>query len=93
MLFRSPTPTEWVVHGSGTTADVLAAALSQHAGGKPASRATDSNWVGLEVAGLQLRQTDGRPAWHVAQAASLNEVVVFDELPAVAGGAPNPTPF
>ncbi len=72
---------------SGTTADALAAAVSQHLGGKPASRAPSSDWVGVEVAGLQLRQTDGRPAWQVAQDAALKDVVVFDELPTVAGGA------
>jgi 3-hydroxybutyryl-CoA dehydrogenase len=82
-----PAQTQWVVHGSGTTADALAAAVSQHLGGKPASRAPSSDWVGVEVAGLQLRQTDGRPAWQVAQDAALKDVVVFDELPTVAGGA------
>lgn len=86
-LSHLPAPTEWVVHGCGTTADVLAAALSQCAGGKPASRVTDSDWVGLDVAGLQLRYTDGRCAWQVAQVAGLNEVVVLDEMPTVAGGA------
>ncbi len=82
-----PAQTQWVVHGSGASADALAAAVSQHLGGKPASRAPSSDWVGVEVAGLQLRQTDGRPAWQVAQDAALKDVVVFDELPTVAGGA------
>ena len=86
-----PAQTQWVVHGSGATADALAAAVSQHLGGKPASRAPSSDWVGVEVTGLgtgiQLRQTDGRPASHVAQAEGLKDLAVFDELPTVAGGA------
>ena len=82
-----PATTQWVVHGSGAVADALATAVSQHLGGKAASRATSSNWVGLEVAGLQLHQTNGRPAWQVAQDACLKDVAVFDELPTVAGGA------
>jgi len=81
-----PATAQWVVHGSGDVADALASAVSQCLGGKTASRATSSNWVGLEVAGLQLRQTDGRPAWQVAQDACLTDVAVFDELPTVAGG-------
>lgn len=81
-----PVTAQWVVHGGGDVADALASAVSQCLGGKTASRATSSNWVGLEVAGLQLRQTDGRPAWQVAQDACLKDVAVFDELPTVAGG-------
>jgi 3-hydroxybutyryl-CoA dehydrogenase len=81
-----PVTAQWVVHGSGDVADALASAVSQCLGGKTASRATSSNWFGLEVAGLQLRQTDGRPAWQVAQDACLKDVAVFDELPTVAGG-------
>jgi 3-hydroxybutyryl-CoA dehydrogenase len=68
-------------------ADALAAAATQHAQGKAASRVTSSAWVGMEVAGLQLHQTDGRPAWQVAQTLGLKNVAVFDELPTVAGGA------
>ena len=82
-----PVQTPWVVHGSGAVADALAAAVSQHLGGKPASRAPSSDWVGVEVAGLQLRQTDGRPAAHVAHQQGLKDLAVFDELPTVAGGA------
>jgi 3-hydroxybutyryl-CoA dehydrogenase len=82
-----PATTQWVVHGSGAVADALAAAVSQHLAGKTASRVTSSNWIGLEVAGLQLHQTDGRPAWQVAQDACLKDVAVFDELPTVEGGA------
>jgi 3-hydroxybutyryl-CoA dehydrogenase len=81
-----PATEQWVVHGSGDVAEALASAVSQYLGGKTASRATSSNWVGLEVAGLQLRQTDGRPAWQVAQDACLKDMAVFDELPTVAGG-------
>jgi 3-hydroxybutyryl-CoA dehydrogenase len=82
-----PTTAQWIVHGSGTTAEALATAVSQLLGGQPVSRATSSDWVGVDVAGIQLRQTDGRPAWQVAQAAGLKDLVVFDELPTVAGGA------
>ena len=86
-----PAQTPWVVHGSGAVADALATAVSQHLGGKPASRAPSSDWVGVEVTGLgtgiQLRQTDGRPASQVAQAEGLKDLAVFDELPTVAGGA------
>jgi 3-hydroxybutyryl-CoA dehydrogenase len=81
-----PATVQWVVHGSGDVADALASAVSQYLGGKTASLATSSNWVGLEVAGLQLRQTDGRPAWQVAQDACLKDLAVFDELPTVSGG-------
>jgi 3-hydroxybutyryl-CoA dehydrogenase len=82
-----PANTQWVVHGSGVVADALASAVTQYAQGKAASRATSSAWVGIEVAGLQLHQTDGRPAWQVAQSFGLKNVAVFDELPTVAGGA------
>lgn len=80
-----PSQTQWVVHGSGTTADALVAAVSKFLGGKPASRATTSDWVGLEVAGLQLRQTDGRSAGQVAKVESIKDLAVFDELPTSAG--------
>jgi 3-hydroxybutyryl-CoA dehydrogenase len=82
-----PANAQWLVHGSGAVADTLAATVAQHLNGKPASRATSSDWVGVEVAGLQLRQTDGRCAWQVAQDAGVKNVAVFDELPTVAGGA------
>jgi 3-hydroxybutyryl-CoA dehydrogenase len=82
-----PATAAWCVHGTGAVADALAAALSQHVGGQAAPRATASDWVGIEVAGLQLRQTDGRPARQVAQEAGLKDMAVFDELPVVAGGA------
>jgi 3-hydroxybutyryl-CoA dehydrogenase len=82
-----PANTQWVVHGSGAVADALASAVTQYAQGKAASRATSSAWVGIEVSGLQLHQTDGRPAWQVAQALDLKNMAVFDELPTVAGGA------
>jgi 3-hydroxybutyryl-CoA dehydrogenase len=82
-----PANAQWVVHGSGAVADALAASVVEHFNGKPTSRATSSNWVGLEVAGLQLRQTDGCCAWQVAQEASVKNLAVFDELPTMAGGA------
>ncbi len=82
-----PASTTWVVHGSGAVADRLATAVSAHLGGKPASRAPSSDWVGVQVAAGQLRLTDGRPAWQVAHDVSVVNVAVFDELPTVAGGA------
>ena len=82
-----PANASWVVHGTGVVADALAVAASQHLGGKPVSRAPSSDWVGVAVAGIQLRQTDGRPAWQVAQSAGVKDMAVFDELPTVAGGA------
>lgn len=82
-----PAQAQWVVHGSGVTAEALVAALSHHLDGKPVSRATSSDWVGVEVDGVQLRQTDGRPAWQIAHDEGLKDVAVFDELPTVAGGA------
>jgi 3-hydroxybutyryl-CoA dehydrogenase len=82
-----PVNAPWVVHGSGVVADALAASVAQHFNDTPVSRAPHSDWVGVEVAGTQLRQTDGRPAWQVAQDAGLKDVVVFDELPTAAGGA------
>jgi 3-hydroxybutyryl-CoA dehydrogenase len=82
-----PATAQWVVHGSGAVADCLASALSRYLGGKTHSRVPGSNWLGIEVANLQLHLTDGRPAWQVAQDAGLKEVVVFDELPTVSGGA------
>ena len=82
-----PVTAQWVVHGSGAVADCLASALSRYLGGKTHSRVPGSNWLGIEVANLQLHLTDGRPAWQVAQDAGLKEVVVFDELPTVSGGA------
>ncbi len=86
-----PANAQWVVHGSGAVADTLAAAVSQHLAASSAARVTSSDWVGValsgqDLAGLQLRQTDGRPAWQVAQEAGLKNVAVFDELPTVTGG-------
>ncbi|OJU90934.1 MAG: 3-hydroxyacyl-CoA dehydrogenase [Burkholderiales bacterium 66-5] len=72
-----------VVHGSGAVADALAAAAK----GFTVSRVPTSNWAGLQIGSLQLRQTDGRAAWQVARAEGLAQLAVFDELPAVAGGA------
>lgn len=86
-LAALPAHAQCVVHGSGAVAEALVVAVSQYLGDKSASRATSSDWVGLEVAGLQLRQTDGRPAWQVAQDAGVKDLAVFDVLPVVAGGA------
>lgn len=72
-----------VVHGSGAVADALSAAADAYA----VSRAPASDWVGLQVGPLQLRQTDGRAAWQVARDEGLAHVAVFDELPVAAGGA------
>jgi 3-hydroxybutyryl-CoA dehydrogenase len=82
-----PGNVQCVVHGGGIVAETLAQSMSLHLGGKPVSRAAQSNWSGLEVGGLRLQQTDGRPAWQVAREENLSEVVVFDEIPTVVGGA------
>ena len=82
-----PASTAFVVHGSGAVADRLAESVSAHLGGKPASRAPSSDWVGLQVATGQLRLTDGRSAWQVAQDVGVSDITVFDELPTVTGGA------
>ncbi len=80
-----PVATSLVVHGSGPVADMLATAVQAHNEGRPASRASASDWVGVQVGGRQLRLTDGRPAWEVAREAARAEVAVFDELPAPGG--------
>jgi 3-hydroxybutyryl-CoA dehydrogenase len=82
-----PAQNQWVVHGNGAVADALTAAVSEYLGVKPYLRVISSDWVGLEVSGMQLRQTDGRPAWQVAQDAGVKDLAVFDELPTVSGGA------
>jgi 3-hydroxybutyryl-CoA dehydrogenase len=82
-----PASTQCVVHGSGAVADRLADAVSAHLGGKPASRVPTSDWVGVQVGTGQLRLTEGRPAWQVAQDVGVSDIAVFDELPTVAGGA------
>ncbi len=82
-----PASTTLIVHGSGAVADRLAEWVSAHLGGKPASRASSSDWVGLQVATGQLRLTDGRPARQVAQDVGMSDITVFDELPTVVGGA------
>jgi 3-hydroxybutyryl-CoA dehydrogenase len=69
-----PASTQCVVHGSGAVADRLADAVSAHLGGKPASRAPSSDWVGVQVAAGQLRLTDGRPAWQVAHDVSVSDI-------------------
>ena len=49
-----------LLHGQGPVAERLAAALATV--GKTFARAQDSDWVGLEIDGHQLRLTDGRAA-------------------------------
>ena len=52
----APTAAQVLVHGKGPVADRFAAALPG------AQREPDSDWVGLEADGRQLRLTDGRRA-------------------------------
>lgn len=78
------------LHGTGAVAEALQAALSQalarNAGDgalalSAVSRAPDSDWVGLEIDGAQLRLTDGRCASQLGM-----DVCVFD-LPLQAAGS------
>ncbi|MEB2348909.1 MAG: 3-hydroxyacyl-CoA dehydrogenase [Comamonadaceae bacterium] len=71
------------VHGSGAVASLLAEAAREHG----VTHARASAWTGVQVGALQLRQTDGRPAWQIAQSEGVAHVAVFDELPTTAGGA------
>lgn len=80
-----PGGTALVIHGAGATAQALAAAARAH--GLTAARVPESTWTGVQAGTLQLRLTDGRPAWQVAREASLSAVAVFDELPTAEGGA------
>lgn len=65
------------LHGSGVFAEVLHAALPA----LTVQRAPNSDWVGLEIDGRQLRLTDGRCAAEVGQ-----DVCVFD-LPLQGSGS------
>lgn len=78
-----PAGSTLVVHGSGPVADALGDAAAAHT----VSHVPTSSWVGLQVGSLQLRQTDGRPAWQVARDEGLAQLALFDELPTAAGGA------
>ncbi len=59
------------VRGRGAVAERLAGALAQ--AGRAFQRDENSDWLGLEVDGSQLRLTDGRPAGQLGV-----EVAVFD---------------
>lgn len=59
------------VRGRGPVAEHLASALAQ--AGRAFQRDENSDWLGLEVDGAQLRLTDGRPAAQLGV-----EVAVFD---------------
>ena len=48
------------VHGRGPVADLFSAALERQ--GRAFVREPESDWIGLEADGAQLRLTDGRPA-------------------------------
>jgi 3-hydroxybutyryl-CoA dehydrogenase len=63
------------VHGCGAVAQRLATALT--AAGRSFEPVPDSDWVGLEIDGAQLRLSDGRPAAQIG-AGEVAEVVVFD---------------
>jgi 3-hydroxybutyryl-CoA dehydrogenase len=70
-----------VVMGAGQLADRLAHLL--HDAGRPFTRNTGAEWVGLSVDGAHLRQTDGRPATLMNNP----DTVVFDWLPGTEQGA------
>lgn len=85
-----PSANDICLHGTGALADALQAALARAIVEKenPGSltlsslrRAPESNWVGLEIDGAQLRLTDGRCASQIG-----NDVCVFD-LPLQAAGS------
>lgn len=69
-----PSAAQVVVHGRGMVADRFAAALPE------AVRELDSDWIGLNVDGHQLRLTDGRRAADLGRGSA-----VFD-LPLAASG-------
>ena len=69
------------VHGQGAVARRLSEALT--AAGRGFEPVPDSDWIGLEIDGAQLRLTDGRPASQVG-AGEVAEVAVFD-LPLSSG--------
>ncbi len=74
-----------VLHGRGAVAECLQVALAQAMASALAPpslrRAVESDWVGLEIGGAQLRLTDGRCASQLG-----TEVCVFD-LPLQAAGS------
>jgi 3-hydroxybutyryl-CoA dehydrogenase len=72
------------VHGGGTVALRLRAVLAE--AGRSFEPVSDSDWVGLEIDGAQLRLTDGRPASQIG-AGEVAEVAVFDLPLANASGA------
>jgi 3-hydroxybutyryl-CoA dehydrogenase len=73
------------VHGEGSIADRLHAAISE-ALRCDVPRVRSDEWTGLMVVEQQLRLTDGRPAWQVARETRYGNIAVFDELPIVSGG-------
>jgi 3-hydroxybutyryl-CoA dehydrogenase len=84
-----PPAKEVCLYGTGALADALQAALAGAiaSNATPSSltlltlrRAPDSDWVGLEIDGAQLRLTDGRCASQIG-----NDVCVFDLPLQVAG--------
>jgi 3-hydroxybutyryl-CoA dehydrogenase len=85
-----PPVTDWCLHGSGVFADLLYQALTttisvnadKAQSTSPAlRRAPQSEWIGLEVDGAQLRLTDGRCASQLG-----DNVCVFD-LPLQSSGS------
>lgn len=79
-----PAATILSLHGQGPVARRLGEALA--AAGRGFEPVPDSDWVGLEIDGAQLRLTDGRPASQVG-AGEVAEVAVFDLPLSAAPGA------
>jgi 3-hydroxybutyryl-CoA dehydrogenase len=82
----------FTVHGRGPVADQLehAATVALAPQGWGPSRELDSTWVGVEIDGRHLVQTDGRCAFERAAELGTLEVAVFDQLlqlPAAPGTA------
>lgn len=83
------TAREIVVHGRGPIAEALAQAATrmlEPQGWGPA-RETDSDWTGLVIDGARLVMTDGRPAFELARAMGVADLVVFDRPVARTGSS------
>jgi 3-hydroxybutyryl-CoA dehydrogenase len=86
------TAREVTVHGDGPLADALEAAATRAlaAQGWGPARERASGWTGVAVDGARLVQTDGRPAWELADAFGIDDIAVFDlpvQLPHASGAA------
>jgi len=74
-------PKSLVIHGTGQIAESLLKVAKSKATTQSISHNPASDWIGIELGKSQLRLTDGRPAWQVAEQSGLSNIAVFDELP------------